>query len=97
MKGLVMQNVVKIVLGISLLSCTHLVCSRSSAESVGQQACRVVQQESRVELHSPFFVFRLDTRAGLQAESWENRITGQTISLGGGPELEVDLGIAEGP
>ncbi|OHB85934.1 MAG: hypothetical protein A2V98_03705 [Planctomycetes bacterium RBG_16_64_12] len=91
------KNVGTIVLGISLLSCIQLVCSRSSAGLVGQQGCQVVQQGNRVELHSPFFVFRLVTGPGLQAQSWENRLTGQTISLADGPELEVDLGIAEGP
>ena len=57
----------------------------------GEPACRVVQQEKRVELCSPFFAFRLDTAAGLRAESWENRLTGRELSLGIGPELEQSL------
>ena len=58
-----------------------------------QQACSVVQQGDRVELHSPCFVFRLDTVAGLRAESWQNRLTGRTIELGDGLELECDIGL----
>ncbi|MCY2986705.1 MAG: hypothetical protein NTY19_02440 [Planctomycetota bacterium] len=57
----------------------------------------MVQQDKRVELCSPFFVFRLDTAAGLRAETWENRLTGRKLSLGGGPELEFDIGLPDGP
>jgi hypothetical protein len=61
----------------------------------GEPACRVVQQEKRVELCSPFFAFRLDTAAGLRAESWENRLTGRKLSLGNGPELECEIGLPD--
>jgi len=58
----------------------------------------VVRWEGGVELHSPFFVLRLDSRGGgLRAQSWENRLTGRTLSLGGGPELEFDVGLPDGP
>ena len=60
-------------------------------------ACRVVQQGKRVELHSPFFVFFLDTTSGLRAESWENRLTGRHLPLGNGPELAFDIGLPENP
>ena len=63
----------------------------------GEPACRVVQQEKRVELCSPFFAFRLDTAAGLRAESWENRLTGRKLALGNGPELEFDIGLPDSP
>ena len=63
----------------------------------GEEGCRVVQQERRVELCSPFFTFRLDTAAGLRAESWENRLTGRKLSLGNGPELEFDIGLPDAP
>ena len=56
-----------------------------------------MQDGSRIELRSPFLVYQLDTRVGLQAESWQNRLTGRTIALGSGSELEVDLGELEGP
>ena len=52
---------------------------------------------ARVELRSPFFIYQLDRQSGLRAESWENRLTGQTITLGNGPELDVDLGELDGP
>jgi hypothetical protein len=77
-----------------------LVCvaswSVSPVSGFGAPACRAVQQGKRLELCSPFFVFRLDTVAGLRAESWENRLTGRKISLGGGPELEFDIGLPDG-
>ena len=67
------------------------------SQTHGQEDCRVVQQNKRLELCSPFFVFRLDTEASLRAESWENRLTGRTLALGHGPELELDIGLPEGP
>jgi len=57
--------------------------------------CRVQREGSRVELHSPLFVFRLDATAGLRAQWWENRLTGRKISLGSGPELDFDIGLPE--
>jgi hypothetical protein len=45
-----------------------------------------------IELRSTCFVFRLNTVKGLSAESWENRLTGRRVALGGGPELELDIG-----
>ncbi len=54
--------------------------------------CRIVKAGTAVELGSPHFVLRLDTAAGLQAQSWLNRRTGRTISLGGGPELRLEIG-----
>jgi hypothetical protein len=63
-----------------------------SVASGAEDACRVVKREARVELHSPFFVFCLDTSEGLRAESWANRLDGETLALGRGPELEVDIG-----
>lgn len=61
-------------------------------QAVGEQACRTVRQDKRIDLHSPFFVFHLDAAAGLCAESWTNRLTSRSISLGKGPELEFDIG-----
>jgi hypothetical protein len=62
-----------------------------------ESGCRVVREKSHLELHSPFFVFSLDTAAGLYALAWENRLTGKTVSLGGGSELDVDIGPLAGP
>jgi hypothetical protein len=60
-------------------------------------ACRIVQEGSRIELRSPFFVYRLEKRVGLRADSWQNRLTGRTIALGSGSELDIDLGELDGP
>jgi hypothetical protein len=68
-----------------------------ASEAAETQDCRIVREKARVELHSPFFVFRLDTAAGLRAVSWENRLTGRTLPLGNGPELEFDIGLPNGP
>ena len=64
--------------------------------SFAEPPCRTVQEGKRLVLCSPYFVFRLDTAAGLRAESWENRLTGRKISLGGGPELGFDIGLPSG-
>jgi hypothetical protein len=69
----------------------------ASVDAADETACRVVQEGTHVELRSPFFVFQLDTRSGLCAETWHNRLTGRTISLGNGPELDVDIGPLGGP
>jgi hypothetical protein len=69
----------------------------SVAQAAGDAECGAAQNGTRVELRSPFFVYCLDTRAGLCAEAWQNRLSGRTATLGGGSELEVDLGELVGP
>ena len=59
--------------------------------------CSVTQRSRQVEIRSPFFVLRLDTSDGLRARSFQNRLTGHTISLGDGAELGVDIGLPGGP
>lgn len=44
-----------------------------------------------VRLESPTFGYNLDTSDGLRAVSWENRLTGSSVSLGHGLEFEVDI------
>ena len=85
----------RIACGILLVSLVLPGWTEVVAEGPGQGACRVVQRGDQVELHSPFFLFRLDTSAGLRARSWENRLTGREISLGNVTELELDLDAAE--
>ena len=75
----------------------QLACGRVLTESAITPACRVVQQAEQVEMHSPHFVFRLDTTSGLRAQSWENRLSGRTLSLGNAAELEFDIGLPDGP
>ena len=72
------------------VACLFFPASRGAAAE--ETGCRVVQQWTRVELWSPFFVYQLDTQSGLRAETWENRLTGRKITLGSGSELEVDIG-----
>jgi hypothetical protein len=67
-----------------------------SRQVQGEQACRVVQQQEHIELQSPFFRLRLDTAVGLRAKSWENRLTGWSLPLGDGPEMEFDIGLPDG-
>jgi hypothetical protein len=50
-----------------------------------------------VILHSTSFAFMLDTADGLRAVSWENKLTGRTLGLGGGPEVEFDIGLPDQP
>jgi len=62
-----------------------------------ERVCGVARTGTTVELVSPHFILRLDTAAGLNAQSWLNRRTGRTISLGGGPELRVEIGEPASP
>ena len=82
---------------LSVAGTVIVAVSSCPCQARGEAACRVVRRENRVELCSPFFVFRLDTSVGLRAESWVNGLTGRKISLGNGPELEFDLGLPDQP
>jgi len=79
---------------VAVLCCIFLMGQPGWGESEGQEGCRVVQKGNLVEICSPAFVFRLDTTAGLRAESWENRLTGRRLTLDGG-ELEIDVDTAD--
>ena len=85
--------VLKIFVGMSVLSSAHYV----SAEVGGPKKCHVVQRGQLAELDSPFFEFRVDTAAGLRAQSWSNLLTGRTLALGNGPELDIDIGLPDQP
>ena len=87
----------KAVVGILTAIGIFLAAGHAWARSDGQVACRVVQQGKQLELRSPFFVFCLDAAAGLRARSWENRLAAQTLTLGDGPELEIDIGLPDRP
>ena len=65
--------------------------------SASGTACEVARSGDAVELQSPHFVFRLSTARGLRAESWQNRLTGRTLGLGGGAEVEFDIGLPDQP
>src|ERR1035437_5246722 len=57
--------------------------------------CRVTEAEAEIRLYSPAFNLSRATAVGLCARACRNNLTGRTIQLGGGPELEVDLDAAE--
>lgn len=65
--------------------------------STGAEVCRIEAKGDRVTLSSPAFVLHLNTLDGLRAVSWENRLTGRTIRLGNGPEVEFDVGLPGRP
>ena len=50
-----------------------------------------------VTLESPHFRFVLNVTKGLRTVSWENRITGRTLRLGDGPEIELEMGLPDQP
>ena len=56
---------------------------------------KVTIARGKVELQTPHFIFKLDTNDGLRAVSWENRLTGRTLSLGGGSEVGFDIGLPD--
>jgi hypothetical protein len=79
-------------LAFLLVAASCLTVSSTPVMADAPQSCHVTLADSAVELRAPAFVLRLDVRNGLAAESWENRLAGKKISLGGGSELEVDAG-----
>ena len=91
------HTIPKVVSASLLLTIASWTCRLALADNDSPGSCGVVQQGKQVELCSPSFVFRLDTTTGLRAQSWENRLTGKTIKLGDGPELEIDIGLPDRP
>ncbi|MCC6127380.1 MAG: hypothetical protein IT426_20665 [Pirellulales bacterium] len=86
-----------IVRGGILIAALGFLPQTSRAAAADKTGCAVAQDGARVELRSPFFVYRLDTESGLRAAAWENLLTGNKIALAHGSELEVDIGELEGP
>jgi hypothetical protein len=82
---------------VCLCVAVALTATHALGQSDGRQACRTFRQGKLIELRSPHFVFRLDTSSGLRARSWENQLTGRTLRLGDGPEVEIDLGLPDRP
>jgi len=64
-----------------------------AAEPANEISSGVVVHGNTVELCSPSFQFTLSTADQLRAVSWKNRLTGRTLSLGNGPEVEFDVGL----
>ncbi len=90
------MNAAKPLLG-TVLTAVLALSTHAAAQQPEGPGCRLIRQGDTVEIHSPFFVYRLSIAKGLRAESWDNRLTGSTLPLGGGAELEVDIGLPGGP
>lgn len=83
---------------LTLLLATGMARGPARAEEDDwKPTCQPVVEDDRVTLRSPLFSFVLEMRDGLRARSWTNHRTGHTVDLGGGPELEADLGPLGGP
>ena len=67
------------------------------AEPAKEPSSCVVVHGQTVELRSPAFEFVLSTADQLRAVSWKNRLTGRTLNLGNGPEVEFDIGLPGQP
>ena len=60
---------------------------------IDHNAPSVLRTGNKVVLQSPSFSLQLDITDGLHAEMWENRITGRTLAMGHGSEVEFDIGL----
>ncbi len=64
-----------------------------SAEAPDGQYARMIRvQGDLLEIRSPALTLTLEATTGLKAISWSNRLTGVALSLGGGPEVELEVG-----
>jgi hypothetical protein len=75
------------------LAAVVLIAGEMAMAGDAAAVCRIQREGTVVALEAPAFVFRLDTAEGLRAVSWENRLTGRTLELGRGPEVEFDIGL----
>jgi hypothetical protein len=91
------MNRIKHVSNLALVMTATAVYPTPGDAATPLPATRVTVQGDTVELHSPFFVFRLNVVDGLQADFWENHLTGRKLNLGGGPEVGFDLGLPGQP
>ncbi len=66
-------------------------------EPAKEQPCSVLVVGKQITLQSPAFAFTIDTSDGLRGVSWQNRLTGRTLSLGNGSELGLDIGLPDQP
>jgi hypothetical protein len=82
-----------LILGLALIALSHV----AAADVAKVARSSVVVHDHRVELRSPTFEFVLSTADQLRAVSWRNRLTGRTLDLGGGPEVEFDVGLPGKP
>jgi len=72
-----------------------LLCG-GETEALGRQ-CSVNIAGPRVTLRGPAFSFVLDTSSSLRAVTWKNRLSGRTLDLGSGLEVDFDIGLPGQP
>lgn len=82
-------------LGLLLVLTTIVPLCASAAQT--DLAPSAMIERGRAELRSTTFVLTLSTADQLRAVSWQNRLTGRTLSLGNCPELEFDIGLPGQP
>lgn len=85
----------RLLLTVVLAGCASCAAKGARVQEPGEEGLGVDTAGAKVALRSPFFTYRLDIADGLRAESWENRLTRQTLSLGRGSELDTDLDTAD--
>ncbi|MCU0873483.1 MAG: hypothetical protein MUE50_14170, partial [Pirellulaceae bacterium] len=85
------------VLTVLLLMLPVALHAAETAKAGAELPCSVTASGTRATLQSPAFTFTLDTAEGLRAVSWENKLTGRKLSLGNGPEVELDIGLPGQP
>jgi hypothetical protein len=88
-------------LSLSLSLTVSLILALTSsigfAEPAKSPASLVVVQGETVTLRAPTFEFVLSSADRLLAISSKFRLTGRTLSLGNGPEVEFDIGLPGQP
>ncbi len=57
------------------------------------ETMKIVKSGENYILESPFFEFCLDTRDGLRAVWWKNKLTGRKLNMGNGNEVEFTIGL----
>ena len=89
-----MQHVHIFLAGSSLLLAS---ASYAAVVAAGQNTLLAERHDNRITLQSAAFSFQLDVTDGLRAVQWENRVTGRTLTLGLGFEIEFDIGLPGQP
>ena len=59
-----------------------------------EKLCHVRSDAGQIELVAPSFVYTLSIAPNLTAKSWENRLSGEKISMGDGAEFSADFDAA---
>ena len=62
---------------------------------MGTRTCTARRSGDRLVLEAPGYTFTLGVAGPLTAVSWKNHHTGDDLPLGGAPECEIDLDVAD--